>query len=105
MGRETNIVQDIRLALSKEGCLIWRNNTGALEDKRGRWVHFGLCKGSSDLIGIMPDGRFLAIEGKAPGEQPRADQLDFLNAIKAKGGVAGWVTTPEQAVEIVRSAQ
>jgi hypothetical protein len=31
---------------------LWRNNVGALRDERGRLVTYGLCKGSSDLIGL-----------------------------------------------------
>lgn len=105
MGGETNISQQIRLALSAEGCIVWRNNVGKLEDKRGRWVTFGLCVGSSDIIGMMPDGRFLAIEVKAPGEKPRDNQYAFIAAVQKQGGVAGWATSVEEAISIVRSAQ
>ena len=49
---EANIQNDILIALSKAGATVWRNNTGALQDKTGRLVRYGLCKGSSDIIGI-----------------------------------------------------
>ena len=51
---ETKIQQEIRLAVGQEKNLrLFRNETGTLPDPRtGKWVQFGLCKGSSDLIGF-----------------------------------------------------
>jgi len=49
---EHEIQQRIRLACGHGSVRLWRNNTGALIDQQGRIVRFGLCKGSSDLIGL-----------------------------------------------------
>jgi hypothetical protein len=49
---EQEIQQRIRLACGRGVVRLWRNNTGALVDQQGRFVRFGLCKGSSDLIGL-----------------------------------------------------
>lgn len=89
---ETNIVQECRLAASECGAIVWRNNTGALKDQNGRLVKYGLCVGSSDLIGIY-QGRFLAMEVKVPGKKPRPEQITFINAIIKAGGIAGVVTS------------
>ncbi len=105
MGGETNLVQLIRLEASKLGCVLFRNNTGGFENKAGRWVQFGLCKGSSDLIGIMPDGRFLAVECKAGRKQPTQEQKDFIALVNSKGGVAGVVWSVQDFIELVRNAQ
>lgn len=78
---------------------MWRNNTGKLEDKNGRWVSFGLCEGSSDLIGIKvvtitPDlvgkqiAQFVAIECKSKRGRLSAEQANFLAAVRAAGGIA-----------------
>ena len=49
---ESEIQAHIRLALGRiPGLVLWRNSTGVAE-RNGRVQHFGLCKGSSDLIGI-----------------------------------------------------
>lgn len=85
---ETNILQECRLAVSEMGGIAWRNNTGKLQDSKGRWVTFGLCVGSADLIGIY-QGRFLAIECKAPGKNPTLEQTNFINAVIKAGGIAG----------------
>ena len=52
--KETVLQQNIRLALGQHSDLrLFRNETGKLPDPRtGRWVQFGLAKGSSDLIGF-----------------------------------------------------
>jgi hypothetical protein len=100
---ETNIAQAIRLALSRGAVRLFRNQIGALEDKTGRWVSFGLHVGSGDLIGwqtieITPDmvgmrvARFLSIEVKRPKartDKKRAeDQANWRRAVNDAGGVA-----------------
>ena len=60
----------------------WRSNTG----RRGG-VSYGKV-GSADILGILPDGRFLAIEVKGPGGKASIDQLQFLGDIAKNGGVA-----------------
>jgi hypothetical protein len=60
----------------------WRNQTW----RRGG-VSFGKI-GSSDIIGQLDDGRWLAIEVKAQGCEPSQDQLVFLAEIAKRGGVA-----------------
>lgn len=97
---EANIVNDCLLALSDAGCLAWRQNTGVLPDKNGRPIRFGLCVGSSDIIGIAPDGRFLAVECKTAIGQPTDAQLRFIDAVKSKGGRAGIARSAEGAVKI-----
>ena len=95
MTSEQDILSLIRLALSERGIISWRNNTGALKDKDGRLIRYGLCPGSSDIIGIMPDGRFLAIEVKKPGKNPTPEQLNFIEAVRRHGGIASVVHSPE----------
>ena len=45
--REHEIQQRIRLACGRGLVRLRRNNTSALVDPQGRFVRFGLCKGSS----------------------------------------------------------
>lgn len=93
-------MNDCMIALSKAGCAVWRNNTGVLPDKTGRLVKFGLCVGSSDLIGIAPDGRFMAVECKAALGQPTDAQLRFIDAVRRAGGRAGIARSAADAVQI-----
>ena len=89
MTAEIDIMNLIRIALSERGIISWRNNTGALKDITGRLVRYGLGIGSSDIIGIMPDGRFLAIEVKKPGKNPTSEQINLIQAVRKHGGVGG----------------
>jgi hypothetical protein len=56
-------------------------------------MHFGL-KGSADILGCLPGGRFLAVETKAERGRISPEQRQFLADIKALGGLAivvrGW---------------
>ncbi|MDR0731206.1 MAG: VRR-NUC domain-containing protein, partial [Treponema sp.] len=45
-------------------------------------------KGSSDILGLLPGGRFLAVECKAPDGRLSPEQRQFLADIKAQGGLA-----------------
>ncbi len=84
---ETQIQKATIDLVNKSGrARVYRQNTG----RRGR-VTFGLCIGSSDLIGWdLIGGRFVAIEIKAPGKAPTSEQDDFLAAVNAAGGIGIW---------------
>lgn len=98
--KETNILKECLMALSKAGVMAWRQNTGALKDSNGRLVQYGLCKGSSDIIGIGSDGVFIAIEVKALGGKIRPEQQTFIDNIRRMGGRAGVARSADEAVRI-----
>lgn len=101
-GLENTVTNACMLALSAAGCMVWRNNTGRLFDRSGRPISFGLCVGSSDLIGICPDGAFLAVECKTSLGQPTQAQLNFIAAVQRCGGRAGVARSGAEAVAIAR---
>ena len=91
--------------------MAWRNNTGQLPDANGRPIKFGLCVGSSDIIGVAPVtitqemvgqtlALFLAVECKTAIGQPTDAQLRFIKAVNAKGGRAGIARCADDAVKI-----
>lgn len=113
---ETPIVQQILLALSDSVTRAFRNNVGALEDKNGRWVTYGLSPGSADIIGIRsivitPEmvgqtiGVFVSVEVKRPGpdrtdRQRRIAQGNWRDTIKRLGGRAGIARSADEAIAI-----
>ncbi len=105
---EHEIQQRIRLACGRGPVRLWRNNTGALVDQQGRFVRFGLCKGSSDLIGlrslqITPElvgqrlAQFVALEVKTPQGVLSQEQRAFLRLVTQLGGVAEVCRSVEEA--------
>ena len=112
---ETRIQQEIRLALGQRSDLrLFRNETGKLPDPRtGRWVQFGLAKGSSDLIGfktikITPEmigqdlAVFTSIEVKTNTGQLSKYQHNWLQAVKKAGGITGVARNVGDALKILK---
>lgn len=80
-----------------------RNHTvGQFFTKYGSIVNIGK-NGESDIIGHRSsDGRAIYLEVKLPGEEPRADQQKFLDAMAATGAITGCAHSVEEALDIVR---
>jgi hypothetical protein len=107
----------VRLEASNKGLHLWRNNVGALTDKGGRLVRFGLANDSKELNATLKSGdlvgwrpvtitpqmvglriaQFVSRECKEPGWQYTATerevaQLNWANLVNAAGGDARFVT-------------
>ncbi len=93
---------------------MWRNETakawvGKMIHKErdtvtlsgARMVSMGLCVGSADLIGIAPNGRFIAIEVKTATGRASSEQLRFIEAVKKSGGIAGICRSPKEALALL----
>ena len=84
---EIRIQQEILQAIgARDDLRVWRNQTGALRDERGRLVRFGL-PGSADILGILKGGRFLAIEVKSPTGRQSEQQHNFERMVRNMGGL------------------
>jgi hypothetical protein len=78
--------------------ILWRNNTGRLQDATRRWVTFGLGVGSADLVGLVRPGRFFALECKAGRGKETPEQLAWAKAVRAMGGFVATVRTVDEAI-------
>lgn len=105
---ERDLQQQIRLALGADPrVVLWRNNVGEAEYwKHGRVqrVTYGLAPGSADLVGLLHTGRFLALEVKAPGQNPKPDQARWLELVRRMGGFAAVVRSVDEAQVAVEEA-
>lgn len=106
--REAEIQHAIRLVIgARPDVLLFRNNTGVTKH-RSSVVRYGLCVGSSDLIGVltMPDGtgRFLALECKTPTGSATREQLLFLELVRKRGGFAAIVRSVDDAQQAINRA-
>jgi hypothetical protein len=128
MTSESVVQQRIRTEIARLNIDLWRNNSGACEDKTGRVIRYGLCNDSkdvnanlksSDLIGIRPMvvtsewvghtvGVFAAIECKEsgwklrPGDARGQAQQRFISLVQNNGGFAGFATNVDEARMILR---
>lgn len=77
----------------------WRNNAGKIKTEKGRLVNLSPA-GTSDIIGFMKDGRFLAVEVKAGKNTPTQLQQDFIDSVNDSGGI-GFVAWSVEDCEIM----
>lgn len=88
------------------GWLAWRNNSGAMSgthNGKRRFVRFNSAVGSSDIFAVAPDGRFWSIEVKRPGKNATDQQNEWLDRVRAAGGVACVVRSVEELREAMRT--
>jgi hypothetical protein len=89
--REQDLVRPALELLGLRGCFVFRNNSGvmaATSNGKRRFVRFGGAPGASDILGLLPGGRFVCVELKRPGRRPTAKQKAFLAAVQALDGLA-----------------
>lgn len=84
---EAAALVEVLKALRAHPSVSWaeRQNTGSARIG-GRFVRFG-WPGCSDVLGMLRDGRFLAVECKSPTGRLRPEQAVFLERINGAGGV------------------
>lgn len=101
---ENDIMHQIMIDLSSNGCLVLRNNTGVFRTMDGsRTVKAGLGKGTSDLVGLCADGVFFAIEVKTKTGRATKDQINFIKAVQQRGGRAGIARDSDEALKIIQA--
>lgn len=100
---ETDLSRAIREALTRLGVTITRHQCGTIF-LGGRVLQLGES-GWPDIIGFMPDGRFVGIEVKAPKGRKRDKQEQWAEKAKAAGCVVGTVRSVAEAVALVQRAR
>jgi len=122
---EAALTRRIQVGLTNADTRIWRNNVGtawqgqvtrnrdgSITIRNPRPVTFGLCEGSSDLIGarsvqVTPEmvGRrvavFAAVEVKTDAGRATDMQQQFIQTVRFLGGFAGIARSVEEAKRIL----
>lgn len=75
-----------------KACLDWLNRQSMSYFVKIHQGPMTSTVGISDILGLIC-GRFVAIEVKAPGNEPTPMQMRFLNLVLQAGGNAYWVTS------------
>ena len=86
----------------------WRQNSGTFAERNRdgstRYIRANTQKGMSDIMGVLKDGRTLAIEVKSRVGKMRPGQDEFLQTIRQAGGVAGVCRSVDDAVRLLGDA-
>lgn len=78
-------------------------NVGIYKKSTDRYIPLSYGeKGISDIIGCLPDGRFLAIEVKKPGGKPSPEQVAFLERVNVNGGLGILAYGLEEVIQKVQ---
>lgn len=103
---EKAIENQILRWLSISGIFAWKNQSVGIYDpikkiyrRSNNPYHI---KGVSDILGILPDGRFLAIEVKSKTGKPSPEQVRFIKTINESGGLAFVAKSLEDAQEEIK---
>lgn len=105
---EVDLMRQIQLRASELGARLFRNNSGVgwageqvrvnrpmmvlmlphdVLVRKARALHAGLCPGSSDLIGLTKEGRFLAVEVKSDRGRATEGQESFIDMVNRLQGI------------------
>lgn len=102
---EAAALVEVLRALKHHPAVAWceRQNTGAAK-VGGRFIRFG-WPGCSDLIGMMKDGRLLAVECKAKKGRLRPEQAEFLSLVCRFGGVGIVARNSLEVIDALKKEQ
>lgn len=108
--KESNLHREIQIAASARGHRLFRMNVGlayvglvinktAERITLSNWrpMKVGIV-GMSDLCGWTRDGRYAAIEVKVGRGKPTAEQIAFIEAVRASGGIGAVVWSVDEAI-------
>ena len=101
---ERDVLKAVLKFLSHHPKVAWccRVNSGMLQLDNDRFIRFNSKRGMADIIGMTTTGLFLACEVKREGAALMDHQRDFLNEVRANGGVAFVARSIDDAQEGLR---
>jgi hypothetical protein len=121
--KESDIMRLQMLALSSEGHVPWRNNTGMgwigqtvrvgqrthiemgpndVLIRHARPLYAGLCIGSGDIVGVAENGLFFSIESKTETGRQSAEQKNFEQVVHSRGGIYAVARDPLEAIRALK---
>lgn len=84
-----------------KGLIAWHCKNGGVHQKSAvqRAINgsLGVLTGAADVMALHR-GKFYALELKAEGEEPTAEQHQFLRSVTEAGGISGWAAGLDEAL-------
>ena len=105
--KEDPLITQILQFLGNMGIMAWRNNTTGYYDvkqKRYRKFH-NQRKGIADILGILRDGKLLAIETKTRNTRRTKDQELFIEDVDYNNGIALFAKSLDDVIDILISTK
>lgn len=100
--KENQVQKEVLSYLKRNGIFCWRNNNTAVYDQRlGFYRTFDGLKGVGDILGILPDGRFLSVECKSSTGKASPDQILFVKRCTHLGGLCVVVHSLDELKAII----
>ena len=104
MTPEGAVVRSCLDYLAIKQIVAWRNNTvGTFDPATKRMRRNPGRNGVADILGILPGGRFLAIECKAGKGRLSPDQVEFQRDIIRQGGLHIVAYRVEDVIEVLEA--
>ena len=111
---EATVLKKSMLSASSAGAKVFRNNVGIAFQPNGQVIKYGLCNGSSDLIGWVPVtitqdmvglriAQFLAIECKDKKGRATQEQENFLSNVREGGGIGIITKTGDDVEQLIKN--
>lgn len=85
--KEQEIQKQILEYLKLKNVFCWKHNVAGIRKSNGSYIPSGEV-GVSDIIGLLPNGTFLAIEVKRPGNKASFFQDSFIQNVLQNKGIA-----------------
>ena len=96
--KEQTIQKAIKDYLEAIGWVVVKINNVGIKKNDGSYIPTHQV-GVSDLICCTPEGEFVAIEVKRPGNKPTENQKRFLKRVNATGGLGLWATSIDEVMK------
>ena len=100
---EQGIQAAILAYLRMKHILCWKNNTAGIYVRSRNTYIPSHAPGVSDILGVLPGGRFLAVEVKAPKGKVSPHQQQFIDAVNLAGGLAFIAHSVEEAHQAIQA--
>lgn len=86
---ETGVTNVILAYLHHRGIFAWKQvQAGIWDPVRNVYKGFHGLRGVSDILGVLPNGKFLAVEVKSPSGRVSEEQERFIAKVNELGGRA-----------------
>jgi len=96
--KEQDIQRSIKDYLEALGWLVLKFNNVGIKKPDGSYIPTHQ-PGVADLICCSPNGVFVAIEVKRPGNKPTDSQKEFLRRVNKCGGWGLWARSVDEVID------